>query len=311
MGTRPTGARSDRACSSGLLAVPRWRVRQAVALFYVLAGVFEARELELRNPILMKYPPILILALLISGKIAAQQVFQILSESTVQQRDGSTITFRQVVPPIIAPQAQAAAVAPVSRLTTAEAAALSQMPVKESKVMGISASVHANGFTVLRWTCGESQRLHAVSNVDFRYLEGVGSWETVVADYMLILSAGPDEQAMTDAEARAAQSLPVNGSASFALANGSGPASPADESALDAMESLLDYFDSHREELIKLQAQREADRAARELAERNAPPPQPRHSFVHFWPLQPAQREAIQAKTLQEAQRMVKGGQQQ
>lgn len=267
---------------------------------------------------LMKYPPILILALIVSGQLTAQEataqvaaqptqpVFQILSESTVQQRDGSSITFRQVVPPVVAPQAQPAAVMAVPALTAADAAALSQMPMKEAKMLSISASVKANGVTVLRWICGESQRLQAVSNVDFRYLAGLGNLETEQASYFLILSAGPDEQAMTNAEALAAQSLPVNGDAAFALFGGSGPASSADESALDAMESLLDYFDSHREELVKLQAQREADRAARELAALNAPPPPPRHSVVHFWPLQPAQRAAIQSQTQQNS---AKGGQ--
>lgn len=162
--------------------------------------------------------------------------------------------------------------------------------------MSISASVKSNGFTVLRWTCGASQRLQAMSNVDFRYLAGLGNLETEQASYILILSAGPDDQAMTDAEALAAQSLPVNGSASFALLSGSSAASQADASALDAMKALLDYFASHRNELIQRQARREADRAARELAALSAPPPPPRHSVIQFWPLQPSQRAAIQAQ---------------
>ena len=254
----------------------------------------------------MKNAYIPILLLLMSGRTAAQEaaanasaseaippVFQILSESTVQQRDGSSVTFRKVAPPAVTPQALPAA-------AVAEATAMSQLPMKESKLLSISASVKANGFTVLRWTCGESQRLQAVSNVDFRYLEGLGSWETPQASYVLILSAGPDEQAMTDAEARAAQSLPANGGASFALLSGSTAASPADASALDAIDSLLDYFASHREELIQSKAQRESDRAARELSARNAPPPPPRHSVIHFWPLQPAQRAAILENTRHE-----------
>ncbi len=253
----------------------------------------------------IEYPYIVILALLTAGRIIAQEtvsgsvqpVLSVLSESTVQQRDGSSITFRRVLPPVIAPQAQRAAVAPVSALTAAQEAELSQMPVKELKVLSISASVHATGFTVLRWSCGESQRLHSVSNVDFRYLQGIGSWETAQASYMLILSASPDEQSMTAAEAQAAQSLPLNGIAATALVSGSPATGPADESALDAMESLLDFFDSHRQDLIKLHAQRETERAARELTARNAPPPAHRHSIVHFWPLQPAQRAAILENT--------------
>jgi hypothetical protein len=260
------------------------------------------------NTLRMNYSQILILVLLTSVPITAQEVatapiqpvFSVLSESTVQNRDGSSITFRQVAPPVVTPLPQPAPPAAAPMLTAAEEAAFSQMPVREFQVLSISASVDANGFTVLRWTCGESQRLQAVSNVDFHYLEGLGSLETPQASYMLILSAGSDEQAMTEAEVHAAQSLPVNGSASFALVSGSTAASPADEAALDAMNSLLDYFDTHRADLVKLQAQREAERAARELAASTAPPPPPRHSIVHFWPLQPAQRAAILENTQRE-----------
>ncbi|MCF7790348.1 MAG: hypothetical protein K9N47_29785 [Prosthecobacter sp.] len=251
----------------------------------------------------MNYSQILILLLLTSVPITAQEVatasvqpvFRVLSESTVKHRDGSSITFRQVAPPVVTPLPPPAPPAADPVLTAAEEAALSQLSRKEFKVLSISASVHANGFTVLRWTCGESRRLQAVSNVDFRCLTGLGNLASEQADYCLILSAGPDEQAMTDAEALAAQSLPVNGIASCALLSGSTPAGPADESALDAMESLLEYFDTHREELIQRQAQREQERAARELAALHAQPPPPRHSIVHFWPLQPAQRAAIES----------------
>lgn len=257
----------------------------------------------------LKYPHIIVLSLLIAGRIAAQEaspapaqpVFKVLSESTVQQRDGSSVTFRQVVPPAPVPQARpaaaAAAAAPVPKLTPAQEAALSQMPVKELKVLAVSASVNAYGFTMLRWSCGESQRLQAVSNVDFRYLEGIGNWETPQASYMLILSASSAEQPMTAAEAQAARTLPVNGMASVALVSGSTVTGPADEPALDGMEALLAYYDAHRKDLAQKRTQREAARAAREKAAPNAPPPAPRHSVVHFWPLQPAQRAAILENT--------------
>lgn len=249
----------------------------------------------------MKYPSVLIVVLLVAVRIAAQEVptqapqpvFQVLSESTVQQRDGSSITFRQVVPPVIPPQAQSAAPVPAAVLSAAEQAALSQMPVKEPKVLSISASVQTNGLTVLRWTCGTSQRLQGVSNVDFRCLRGLLNVETEQASYFTILSAGLADQAMTEAEAQAAQALPTNGSASLVLLNGGAAASEADESALEAMDAVLNYFDTHREALLELYAQSEADRLAQELAARSAPPPPPKHSVIHFWPLQPAQRAAI------------------
>ena len=254
----------------------------------------------------MKNACLLIFSLLTSGQIAAQvaaapqaiqPALRVLSESTVQQRDGSTITFQQVVPPVVTPQVQPAAAVAAPALTASDAATLSQLPVKDTQMLSISASVKANGFTVLRWTCGTSQRMQAVSNVDFRYLEGVGSLETEQASYFLILSAGPVDQPMTEAEAQAAQSLPVNGSAAFALAGGSTPTGAADAAALDAMEALLGYFNSNKAKLTALKAQRDADRAARELAARTAPPPPPRRSVIQFWPLQPAQRAAILENT--------------
>jgi hypothetical protein len=232
-------------------------------------------------------------------------IFQTLSESTVQQRDGSSVTFRQVVPPVIAPQA---VVAPAP--TAAQEAAFSQMPVKECKVLSISASVRADGVAVLRWTSGAPQRLEAVSNVDFRYLTVLGRLETESVYYAIMLSAELADETLSDAEARAAQLLPVNGSASFALVGGSAAAaeqaeaqeqamSPTERTeAIAGMEALLDYFDAHRDELITQYTQMEAANAARVLAARNAPLPPPRHAVIQFWPLQPAQRAALLEKAL-------------
>ncbi|MBB5032889.1 hypothetical protein [Prosthecobacter vanneervenii] len=238
--------------------------------------------------------------LLASGSITAQDavsaapVYQVLSESTVQQKDGSSVTFLQVLPPVVSPQAKPPAAAFAVPLTAAQEAVLSQVPVQETQMLSISASVHADGFTVLHWTCGTSQRLHAVTNVDFRALAGLGQVKTEQTDYVLILSAGPDEQNLTPAEAQAAQLLPADGGTAFALVADTTAIGPADQSALDVMELLLAYYDAHKAELMQQQAQRATDQAARELAARNAPPPPPRHSIIHFWPLQPAQRAAIQ-----------------
>lgn len=257
----------------------------------------------------MRNTPILGLLLLTAGQITAQDttpaaaparpVFQVLAESTVRQPDGGSITFRQVAPPAVTPQSQARP-APAA----ASQAAPDQPPEKELQVLSISASVKAGGLTVLRWTCGGSRRLQAVSNVDFRILEGLGGLETAQTIYHLILAAGPDDQPLTDAEVLAAQSLPA-GTAAYALLSDGGstePAamSPADAAALAALKALLDHFDTHRQELLQQQARREADSAARELAVRSAPPPPPRRSVIHFWPLQPAQRAAIQENTRRE-----------
>lgn len=232
-------------------------------------------------------------------------VFQVLSESTIRRKDGSSITFRQVVPPITALQSQsvgAATTLPEQPATAVAPAAVqeadqSQGPVKETAMLSISASVHANGLTVLRWTCGTSQRLYAVSNADFRYMEGIANLKTEQSEYFIILSAGEDDQEMSAAEVQAAQALPQNDSAAFALVAGVAPSGAADESALNAIEVLLDYFDSNKAELVALKAQRDAARIAREQAAQNAPPPLPRQSVVNFWRMQPEQRAAIVKKT--------------
>lgn len=229
----------------------------------------------------------------VSGQVTGVSpvTYQVISESTVRQKDGSTIIFRQVVPPQTSPQAEATA--PVSVGASAQTASAEQV-VKETTMLSISASVHANGQTVLHWTCGASQRMYAVSNVDFRYMEGIANLQTNQSDYFIILSAGADDQQMSAAEVLATQLLPQDGSPAFALVAGSAaPAGAEDEAALDALGALLDYYDSNKDELVALKVQRDADRAARELAARNAPPPPPRNSIVHFWPMQAAQRAAI------------------
>lgn len=109
---------------------------------------------------LAKPAPAFIVVLLISGSITAQDAppaapaqpaYQVLSESTVRQKDGSTVTFRQVVPPVVTVQAQPAAAAPAAPLAAAPQAAQSQVSALETQMLSISASVHASGFTVLRW----------------------------------------------------------------------------------------------------------------------------------------------------------------
>lgn len=228
-----------------------------------------------------------------SAPQATAPAYQVLSESTIQLKDGGSVTFQQVIPPAVTPPVQPAPAATAPVLTAAQIQEAGEMTGRETQMLSISASVHANGLTVLRWTSGTSQRLHAISNVDFRFLEGVANLQTAQKDYFIILSAGVDEQPMSAAEMQVAQSLPQDAGAVFALAGDITPAGAADESALDAMSALLDYYDAHKDELVALKAQRDADRAARDLAALNAPPPPPRRSVVQFWPLQPAQRAAI------------------
>jgi hypothetical protein len=62
------------------------------------------------------------------------------------------------------------------------------------------------------------------------------------------------------------------------------------------MTALHAYFEANREALVLRHAQREAERAARELAERDAPPPPPRQAVIQFWPLSAEQKAALSAE---------------
>ncbi len=170
---------------------------------------------------------------------------------------------------------------------------------KESSFLSVSASVQKDGRTLLRWwPANGGERLQAVSNVDFRFLAGIGSFETEKCVYSLFMSIGPDAQPLAAEFAALAKWLPKDGRPAFVMPQAGKGRTPAELQAVAAMEALHDYFEANREMLMQQHAQREVEReverAARELAARNAPPPGPRHAVIHFWPLQPEQRAAIE-----------------
>jgi hypothetical protein len=166
--------------------------------------------------------------------------------------------------------------------------------------LSVSASVHAGGLTVLRWTCQGQERLRAVSNVDFRHLAGMGILEKEKTLYTILMGLGIEDGPLSDEEALAAKSLPVDGTPGFALLSGIKVVTEEGQQAVVAMEALLDHYEAHRAELVAQFEQREVDRAAQELARQNAPPPGPRHAVIQFWPLQPAQKAALQEKMARE-----------
>jgi len=254
----------------------------------------------------MKTPRILSLAALLIGPLHGRdtapeahaqkpaQDFRVLSESTVRLPDGGSVTFKQVEPPPFVPKPKAPAVLEqVEELTLEQ---LAELQRHASVVLSISASVHDGGFTVLRWTSGDSPRVLAVCNVDFRHLAGLGNLETAVADYFIIMGIGADASPLTAAEARAAKTLPADDWPSFALLDGTQAQAADAQAPLAAMEALLEFYHAHQADLIAKYQQRETEAAARELAARNAPPPPPRQSVIHFWPLQPEQKAEIEAE---------------
>jgi hypothetical protein len=252
-------------------------------------------------------PRLIFLTVLIAGRIYSQEApaelsplsqpaFRVLAESVVRQPDGGTVTFKRVEPPqpiVVQPK-------PVLTLTAEEMARIQRLDAKEQRILSVSATVHKGGLTVLRWSCHGKHQMRAVCNVDFRHLADLSSLETEKTVYALFMGLGMEAGDLSESEALAAKSLPADGEPAFVLLHGSRVVSPEDEQAAAAMEALLDHYAAHRAELVAQFKQREVERAAQELARQNAPPPGPRHAVVHFWPLQPAQRAALQVKMLRE-----------
>jgi hypothetical protein len=253
---------------------------------------------------------LIFLAALFAGQINAQEapaelqptpkpVFRVLEESVVRQSNGDTVTFKKVEPPPAMPAAAVAA-QPVPVLSAEELERVQRLEGKELRSLSVSASVHAGGVTVLRWSCHGKYQMRAVCNVDFRHLAGLGWLETEPTAYLLFMGLGVEDGALSAEEALAAKLLPADGKPGFVLLSGVQVISEEDQQAVAAMEALLAHYAAHRPELVAQYEQREVERAAQEQARQNAPPPGPRHAVVHFWPLQPAQKAALQEKMARE-----------
>jgi len=242
--------------------------------------------------------PILILACLSAAVLQAQEADEavttqvarprvVLEQTVVPQKDGGSVTFQKIVPPPPpAPLVKAAVV-----LTAEEMARLEEIEAKAPAMLNISASVHEGGFTVLRWSCAGKGRLEALSNVDFRLLTGLGQVETKDHYYSLVMAAGADASELTSAQVLQKLALPEDGSPAFVMKDGKTAFTAEEELSVRGMQVLHDYFAANREALVPLHARQEAERAARELAERNAPPP--RHAVIQFWPLSAEQKVAL------------------
>jgi hypothetical protein len=260
-------------------------------------------------------PRLLFLTVLATGQIYSQETsaklqpaakpeFRVLEESVVRQPDGGTVMFKRVEPP----QPIAMQPKPVLTLTAEEAARIQRLDAKEQRILSVSATVHEGGLTVLRWSCHGKHQMRAVCSVDFRHLAGLSSLETEKSVYAFFMGLGVEAGDLSESEALAAKSLPAGGEPAFALLGGVKLVTEEDQQAVAAMEALLAHYAAHRAELVARFEQQEVERAAQELARQNAPPPGPRHAVVHFWPLQPGQREALTAKRLPQNPEPAKAG---
>lgn len=225
--------------------------------------------------------------------ILSQEAEQkVLQQSVVLQKDGGVVIFQRIEPPEVPTTP-----APAPVLTPEEAIVSQRRASKEHHVISLSATLYAGGLTLLYCGMDGLHGMGAVSNVDFRLLAGTGTVETDTQVFTLIMAVGVEEtETLPDELAVLAQHLPADGTPAFILTNGDSTLTADEAQTGSALEVLHEYFDTHREVLAQAHVQRLAEQAARELAQRNAPPPPLRRSVVQFWPLQASQRELLRAQ---------------
>lgn len=225
----------------------------------------------------------------------ARAALTVLAQTSVRQQDGGAVIFQRIE----APPPQPARTVQAVILTAEEEAIRLRRGHKESEIITLSATVHDDGFTSLRCAVNGGPSIKALSNIDFRLLEGIGTdVETETTVYTLIMGIGAEEEGPLEAaQAVLAKQFPQDGTPAYVLTEIKTAALTAEEQrAARVLDVLHDYLETNLTWLAQLQAQRKIERLAREMAERNAPPPPPRHSVIQFWPLNPQQRVALKAQ---------------
>ena len=216
---------------------------------------------------------------------------RVLQRTEIKRGDHSIIFQRVAPPPPAAPSAPAP-VPEAKALSPQELEAQQRREAKQHAVLFFSATILDHRVTELRWS-DEGKEYRAFSNIDFRYLSGMGEIETTDAIHtlMLALESGTAETlAERTREFPQIAVLPKD-RAAWVLADGSGPTNTTVMTALDAIHS---YFDAHREALIRQYGEREAGRAEAERQLREHPPAR-KDTVIRYWkktvPAAPRQNE--------------------
>lgn len=200
----------------------------------------------------------------------------------VSQPDGGSITFQQVSRPAVV-QTRSQSVVP---LTAEELAVQARQEGKISEVISLSATVYEGGLTLLHCVVGDRAELRAMSKVDFRLFNGVGTVETESKVYSLVMVVGTEpSDAFPSERITLAQQLSANQAAAFALMDESEPLTPGKQEVVEALQALHDHVEANGVRLTQLHAQRVAEAEAREIMRQNAPPPPPKHTVIQFWKL--------------------------
>jgi hypothetical protein len=238
---------------------------------------------------------LLVIALPVAQILCAEEVqnseppppvqFQVLEQRTIDLGDHS-LTIQRIAPP----PPSAARPAPAAPQPAPGAV---QEDSRREQFLSLSATVYDGEVTRLRWF-HEGREYRAFSNIDFRYLAGLGAFETADAVYSLILGLGEETraQAAADRSRALAGGAPPDtvppvpalaefpaGRAAYRLTPGSAAAPPE---ALAALDALHRHFDAHRTGLIVRYHQRLAAQAERERQLRENPPVK-KDTIFRYW----------------------------
>ena len=219
--------------------------------------------------------------------------FQVLEQTVIKRGDHSIIYQRVAPPPPAAPSTPTPVPAP-RVLSPQELEAQQRREAKQHAVLFFSATVLDQRVTELRWS-DEGKEYRAFSNIDFRYLSGMGEIETANAIYTLMLaldSGAAEVLAERTREFPQIAGLPKD-RAAWVPAEGSGPTNTTVMTALDAIHP---YYDAQREALIRAYGEREAARAEAERQLREHPSAR-KDTVIRYWrksaPAAPRQNEEV------------------
>lgn len=219
----------------------------------------------------------------VESSLSPGQPARVLQSSRVELGDRAIIYQRLAPPaPTPAPAARPGFVPPAERSG------------KPEKYFRLSATVYDRRLTKLRWFVG-GREYHALSNVDFNYLAGIGTFETTDTIYSLVMGLGNESSEIDAALNRLAaqQGLAPFATdpapqesfdparAEYRLLGERAAAAPPE--ALAPLAALHRYFETHRARLIRDYEERVSNHRAREqwLKEH---PPAPQDTTIRFWP---------------------------
>jgi hypothetical protein len=217
-------------------------------------------------------------------------------EGIVIEKDGRTITYQRVVPPVLPPKPAAT---PAPAMDPAQALALTaerqRRAAKKFETLVLTATVYERRVTELRWH-QQGREYRAWSNIDFNHLAGVSELETADHIYQLLFAVTNQTAAQVEALNRSitARGLPASvlkplppnivwnpERAEYQLMP-EAAAVPAEVTTF--LDTLHTYYDANRQSLAALAIERAAEQAARAQWLKDHPP-QPKDTIVRFWPL--------------------------